>query len=277
MITFGIVGGGWRTGAYLQVARECPRTFTVAGMVVRDADKGALLEAKWGVATFRELDGLLSKRPDFIVLSVPWAVTPGLILELAGKGLAVLAETPPAPDQAGLEQLLGALPPGAKVQVAEQYPFQPYLATCIAISASGKIGGISQAQVSVAHGYHGVAVMRKLLGIMAAPVTISGMTFESMRVEGPGRGGPPAKEEVKKSSQLIASLDWGGKLGVFDFTGDQYFSWIRSHRLLVRGDRGEISGDTVRSLADFRTPVRETLTRDQAGENSNLEGFHLKA
>ena len=37
--------------------------------------------------------------------------------------------------------------------------------------------------------------------------------------------------------------------------GAQYFSWVRGNRLLVRGERGEIEGDTVRWLHDFRTPI----------------------
>jgi predicted dehydrogenase len=45
-IRFGIVGGGWRSHFYLQIARELPEQFEVGGMVVRDGAKGDLLEAK---------------------------------------------------------------------------------------------------------------------------------------------------------------------------------------------------------------------------------------
>jgi hypothetical protein len=63
---------------------------------------------------------------------------------------------------------------------------------------------------------------------------------------------------------------------VFDFTGSQYFSWIRSPRLLVRGERGEINGTTFRFLGDYRTPVTLELKRVDAGQDGNLEGYYHK-
>jgi hypothetical protein len=63
---------------------------------------------------------------------------------------------------------------------------------------------------------------------------------------------------------------------VYDFTGEQYFSWIRSERLLVQGDRGEINGIGVKYLKDFQTPIEYDLKRLNAGENGNLEGYYLK-
>jgi hypothetical protein len=96
-------------------------------------------------------------------------------------------------------------------------------------------------------------------------------------VAGPDRWGVlPEQERIASSRQVIATLDFGGKLGVYDFTGDQYFSWVRAPRVLVRGERGEIAGDTLRYLVDHRTPVEITLRRVNAGENGNLEGYYLK-
>jgi hypothetical protein len=63
---------------------------------------------------------------------------------------------------------------------------------------------------------------------------------------------------------------------VFDFTGDQYFSWIRSPRVLVRGERGEINNREVRYLQDFKTPVELELRRVDAGQYGNLEGYYHK-
>ena len=64
--------------------------------------------------------------------------------------MPVLAETPPAPDLKGLIQLSKDLPGNARVQVAEQYPFQPLHAARLALARSGKLGEITQAQISVA-------------------------------------------------------------------------------------------------------------------------------
>jgi hypothetical protein len=53
-----------------------------------------------------------------------------------------------------------------------------------------------------------------------------------------------------RDSQTIATFDFGERLGILDFADEQYFSWIRGPRFLVRGERGEIHGLDVRWLAD---------------------------
>ena len=42
------------------------------------------------------------EQPDFVIVSVPWQVTPELTVRLVEQAIPVLAETPPAPDLPGL-------------------------------------------------------------------------------------------------------------------------------------------------------------------------------
>jgi predicted dehydrogenase len=275
--SYGIIGGGWRAEFYLRIAQALPQRFRVRGMMVRDGAKGQALEARWGVHTYRTLDELLEAGGlDFVVVSVPWPVTPVMLRELARRGMPALSETPPAPDLEGLIALHELTEQGARIQVAEQYPFQPLHAARLAIARSGKLGQITQAQVSAAHGYHGMSLIRQLLGITFQGVTIWAREFASPIVAGPGRGGPPTAERITTSRQTIAYLDFGNRLGVYDFTGDQYFSWIRSDRVLVRGDRGEIKDHQLSYLRDFQTPIYCELTRVDAGHYGNLEGYYHK-
>lgn len=278
LIKFGIIGGGWRAEFFLRIARALPERFKINAMMVRDELKGEKIETKWGVPTTRELDALLETPDmDFVVVSVPWSVSPVMLRELANRGIPALAETPPAPD---LEELVSlyrlAQSMHARIQVAEQYQFQPLHAARIALAQSGKLGTITQAQVSIAHGYHGISLMRQFLGVSYEKVTLQAREFTSPIISGPDRAGPPVSEKPATSHQIIANLDFGNKLGIFDFTGDQYFSWIRSPRLLVRGERGEINGSTVRYLKDYQTPIELQLRRVNAGEDGNLEGYYLK-
>ena len=143
--------------------------------------------------------------------------------------MPVLTETPPAPDIDGLRALRSLDRSGARIQVAEQYQFQPLHAARLALAASGRLGTVSQAQMSVAHGYHGIDLMRRYLALDDdAPVTIRGMRFRSPIVDGPDRDGPPHRGARScQSEQTIAWFDFGERLGVMDFTDDQYFSWIR--------------------------------------------------
>lgn len=276
-ISFGIIGGGWRAEFFLRIARSLPERFRVGAMMVRDEAKGRLLEEVWGVKTYRSVDGLLAVSDlQFVVVSVPRAVCPEMLRHLARRGMPALAETPPAPDLEGLIAVHELAERGARIQVAEQYQFQPLHAARLSIARSGKLGRVSQAQVSAAHGYHGVSLLRLFLGVGFESATIRARRFVSPIVAGPGRAGPPAAESVTDSVQVIAQLDFDGRLGVYDFTGDQYFSWIRSPRLLVRGERGEINNLDVRYLKDYLTPVEFELKRVNAGEGGNLEGYYLK-
>ena len=84
------------------------------------------------------------------------------------------------------------------------------------------------------------------------------------------------EEKRVDSEQVIAYMNFGNKLGIYDFTNEQYFSWIRSLRLHVRGDKGEITDERIKYLKDFKTPIELDLRRQTAGENENLEGYYLK-
>ncbi|MBI5831268.1 MAG: Gfo/Idh/MocA family oxidoreductase [Armatimonadetes bacterium] len=275
-VRFAIVGAGWRTEFFLRAAQALPDRFAVSSVLVRDADKAKAFGARWGVPTVASLDELAAGSPAFVVVSVPWPVTPVMLADLAERGIPALAETPPAPDLMGLRRVCELAAGGARLQVAEQYCWQPMHAAREAVVASGRLGSVSQAQVSVAHGYHGVSLLRRLLGVRFEGCRITARGFVSPLVAGPGRDGPPSAEHLEQAGQTIAWLDYGDKLGVFDFTGSQYFSWVRSPRVLVRGERGEISNTTVRWLSDFRTPHTAELLRRDAGHDGNLEGMYHK-
>ncbi|MCL6458647.1 MAG: Gfo/Idh/MocA family oxidoreductase, partial [Gorillibacterium sp.] len=192
VIRFGIIGGGWRAEFYLRIARALPEQFQVVGMLVRDQEKATKLEQSWDVATYQTLDSFLANHNyAFVVLSVPWQASPEYLVELARRAVPVLAETPPAPDIEALVRLYAAVGKHAKIQVAEQYLFQPLHAARIALAHSGKLGTVSQAQVSAAHGYHGISLIRRLLGVQFEDAEISGQQFSSPLVNGPNRDAPP--------------------------------------------------------------------------------------
>ena len=236
--------------------------------------KAAAFEREWGVASFGSAGDLLAAAsPRFLVVSVPQPAAPEVIGELAGSGVPILCETPPANSLEGLRKVAGLVADGAQLQIAEQYIFQPMHAARLAVVATGRIGRPSHAHVSLAHGYHGISLMRHFLGVRFENARIRARTFSSDIVAGPGRAGPPVSESMARSEQLVAELDFGDRLGIFDFTGDQYFSWIRSPRLLVRGERGEIKDEELRYLADFRTPVTLRFDRQDTGHGGNLEGY----
>lgn len=169
-VSFAIVGGGFRTKYFLNVARSLPELFDVCGMVVRDREKGQVIERDWAVSTFRTLGELLAVHtPDFVVLSIHPAANVEYVDDLRRAGIPALVETPPAADLEGLLELHRLTRLGARIQVAEQYAFRPMHAARLQIVQSGRLGDITQATVSISHGYHGISLLRKLLGVRFEP------------------------------------------------------------------------------------------------------------
>ena len=276
-IRFAIVGAGWRAEFFFRIVQALPEMFEVTGVVVRNPEKAEAVRRQWGLPTFSAIDPMLSETdPQFVLTSVSSKVNAAVAAELAEREVPILSETPPGLD---LEELIGVhrlTEQGARIQVAEQYCFQPLHVARLAFVQKGYLGRVSQAQISVAHGYHGTSLMRRFLGIMYEPAQITATEFTSPLVNGPGRDGPPVEENTHDSLQQFFQFDFGDRLGVFDFTGDQYFSWVRSNRLLIRGDRGEIVDRRAAYLKDFLTPIELDFVRHSAGAAGNLEGKYLK-
>jgi hypothetical protein len=272
---FSIIGGGGRAEYFLRIAAALPARFRVAGLMVRDKAKGLVLEKKWSLPTVRTLDELLAlEKPAFVVISTGWPGTPVLIRELANRKVPSLAETPPAPDLDALNGLSDLIKAGARAQVAEQYLFQPLHAARLSMARKGLLGTVSQVQVSVCHGYHGISIIRNFLGVGLSDAQVTARNFTQKFTDNPAPGaGAP---RVRDTHQLIAWLDFGGKLGVFDFCYDQYFSWFMEPRFFARGERGEMADWNVRYLRESGEPVHIELKRMDAGLENNLEGYYHK-
>ncbi|OPH58457.1 oxidoreductase [Paenibacillus ferrarius] len=278
-VTFSLIGGaGFRAQYFLRIAQALPERFRVSGMVVRDESKGKEMEAKWGTATYRSLDQLLvHEKPDFIVLCVSASASLDYLLQLANLDIPVLLETPPAPDLQGLERLHEELTlQGARIQVAEQYHLHPVQQARMALIQSGRLGRITETSVSISQLYHGVSLIRKMLGVAYEEVKIKAMRFESNWVQGPTRSGPPTVDNMIPLSRDLAWLDFGDRLGIYDFTKDQHRSWIRSNHLSVRGERGEIFDQRVLIQQETCTPLQLELKRMNKGELENAEGYFLQ-
>lgn len=278
MISFSIIGGAsFRAQYYLRIAQALPEQFRVSGMVVRNEEKRKFLEQKWNIPTYSNLPQLLEKEnPDFVVLSVSGSALPDFMLQLGELGIPVLAETPPAPSIETLVTLHEKLTcRGAKVQIAEQYHLYPIQQARLSLIKSRKLGNVTQASVSISHFYHGVSLIRKMLGIGFENASIRGLRFEAPIVSGPDRSGPPKEEKIILAERDLAWLEFEGKLGIYDFTKDQHRSWIRSNHVSVRGDRGEIFDNRLAVLSNYSAPAFLDLKRINKGEEENQEGYYL--
>jgi len=275
-VDFAVIGNGWRAEFFLRIADLLPDRFRVCALLGRRRERAEAVAARFGVPVVDDLGGLAAQAPRFVVTTVPWAANPALIGELLERKMVVLSETPPAPDLDGLLALWERVQRhDGRVQVAEQVWLRPHHQAQLALCRDDVLGRVNQAQVSVAHGYHGISLLRRMLDVGREPCRISARRFTAPMVAGAGRAGPPEREELIDSQQDFGFFDYGDRLGLLDFTGEQYFGWIRDERLLLRGERGELRDHELAYLADFRTPVRQRLVRHENGRCGDLQGKWL--
>nr|ADK32569.1 oxidoreductase domain protein [Microbispora corallina] len=274
---FGIVGSGWRSEFFLRLARQLPERMSVSGVVTRTAERGAEVEARWGVPTFRTVAEMLAAgRPEFVIPSVPWPVTPDVTRELVKHDMPVLAETPPAPDLDGLRDLWSAVGSSGLVQVAEQYLLMPGHAARLALLREGVIGRVTSVQMSSTHLYHAVSVIRHMLGAGFEDVTVNARSFTAPLADPLTPAGWTGDATPRDAATTIATLEFsGGGMGLYDFTDNQWWNPLRSRRIVIRGSLGELVDDRLVRLADPSTPVESHLIRRQTGIDLNLEGFEL--
>ena len=281
-VSFGIVGSGWRAEFFARLAALLPERLTLVGAAVRRPESAEAITKRWGVPTYLSPGELVSRqKPELVLSCVPWPVNPEVIGTLVDADVSVLAETPPAPDEAGLRALWAGVGARRRVQVAEQYLLMPGHAARREIVRRGLIGTPTSVQVSSTHGYHAVSMIRGLLGAGAGggagvgfgPVRVDARRFTAPLLDPLTRDGWTGAAEPQDATTTLATLDFGGVSGLYDFTDNQWHNRLRLRRIVVRGSLGEIADDTVVRWGGPATVLRSEIVRSQLGHDLNLDGF----
>jgi predicted dehydrogenase len=272
---FAVVGTGFRTEYFLQIAAALPDRLRVTALLGRNAERAAELGRRYGVPVAADFDALVASRPAFVLVCVAWGPTPDFIRQAVAAGLPVLTETPPAPDLDRLRRLWSDLGPDAPVQVAEQYQFQPMHAARIVIARSGLLGVPQAAHSWHCHGYHGISLLRILLGATGTGARVQGFTSAERVLSRPGRADPSSPLAEADTKRTFARFEFGDRYGIFEFDGTQYWSPIRSRGIAVRGSRGELVTNDVRWFADDGTPMAGHLRRQDGGVDGDMTAHAL--
>jgi predicted dehydrogenase len=271
---FGVVGAGWRARYFLKMAGVLPEELEAVGVVVRRPEVAERVRNEWAVPTYSDVDELVSAaRPDFVISCVIRAANPAVVSGLVERGIPVLSETPPAQDVDGLRALWSAVGASGLVQVAEQYLLLPGHAARLELVRRGTIGQPTSVQVSSTHGYHAVSMIRGLLGVGFGSATVTARTFASPLVDPPGRDAWTDDDTPKNATTTLATLDFHGRMGLYDFTDNQWHNQLRTRRLVVRGTHGELVDFDVTRLAGPRTIVTSAIARRQVGYDLDLDGY----
>ena len=276
-IRFGIIGGGWRSRFYTTVAQQMPDRFGVTGVLLRDAGKARNYAAQTGVKTFTNFDQFMAASPEYVVLSVHRSAAPEYLSLLMKMGVPVLCETPPAWSIPELESLWKEYSRhNAKVQVAEQYFARPLIAAKLEAVRLGLLGEVSYAEQSLCHGYHGTNLLRQFLGINFESCVIRGQSFLIPATQTRTREGELSPEQyiVKSVKRDLCTFSFSnGKTGVYNFSGEQYRSFIRCSGIQVLGHRGEINDNKIFWLAADGTPSAGEFRRYDHGVGDDHDGF----
>jgi predicted dehydrogenase len=218
---------------------------------------------------------VVEQQADFVVTAVPKAANPAVVERYVADGVPVLSETPPAPDRDGLRALWSRVGGSGLVQVAEQYLLLPAHAARLALVRAGVVGVVTSAQVSSTHLYHAVSIIRGMLGVHLEPATVSARMFTGPLADPLTRDGWTGDDSEKDARTTIATVDFGDRTGLYDFTDNQWWNPLRRDRIVVRGSRGELVDDEVTRLVDPSTPLREALVRRQTPPLEGLDLDHI--
>lgn len=277
-ISYGLIGSGWRAEFYIRLAKAVPDRFDLKAVLIRDPEKGRAFGEKHQVTVVNDLDSLLAREPQFVVLAIKRGCVTDYLLNLFAKGVPVLAETPPGESPEDLQRLWEAYETyRPKIQVAEQYYLQPLYAAWFEAIRSGLLGEVTNISISALHGYHGISMIRRMLGLRGETCTLYGKRYQFPVTETYGREGMVFDGEIFTCPRDRVTMEFeNGKTAFFDFSDPaQYHSFIRTRQLGIQGTRGEIDDLTIRYLTQENIPVTQNLNRIDLGVYGNQEWSHF--
>ena len=260
-IRFGVIGTGWRALFYVRAAQYLPEYFELTGVLTRSQERAKEFEETHGVRAFTDFDALLETKPEFIVSCVTKAAMTDTVIRLLKSGMPALAETPLATDEEGLRRVYDAWKrTGVTLQLAEQYFLYPSHRARQALIEQGVLGEVTTCYLTMMHDYHAVSMFRRFLCGDDSMVAIRAQEVQYDIINTGDRSGYLTDGRKGFERRMVAQIvDKRGKLGVYNFSGTQYHSAIRSNHVQILGMRGEIFDDEVRYLLADNRPARAML------------------
>ena len=258
-LSYLIVGSGYRAKFYARIAKTYPALFS-ALFLCRSEEKAALMQYETGVPAVCSTEEAAAFRPDFIVIAVNKTSITDVSIEWVNRGYPVLMETPAGMTREQLLQLWNLSQNSARIAVAEQYHRYPDMIAGLQAVSEGRIGTPGSAYLSLAHDYHGMSLLRRMLLTEGESYSIRGERTMYPVTETDSRTGPLPGNPVRERARDLVWVSFdSGKKALYDFSGVQYHSFIRSRHVLVRGDRGEWCDAVLYCLDNHGQPVREEL------------------
>jgi len=263
-LSFVIIGSGWRSLFFARIAKRYPEQFTLKYMLCRTREKADKMAAEHNIPTTISVEECELAKPDFIVIAASKTSLYQETKYWAEKGFPVLCETPAANTIEDLKELWNLVQSGAKIQIAEQYHRYPIMAAGLKIIEEGKLQDPYAVSLSMAHDYHGISLIRRMLQ-PTAPMSLRldsmcGEKYSFPITETDSRYGAITDGRVKQADRNVITLRFtNGKVAFYDFSGVQYHSFIRARHVNVQGRDGEWNDTYIRYVDENHIPHTEKL------------------
>lgn len=275
----GLAGTGWRAQIYVRVMEALGADYEISAVYVHSESSKEREEQKFPGKVYTDYDAFLDTKPDVIFFMLKYASAFPYAEKAMERGIPMYCETPPAASVEELSQWYEAkVKYNGKIQVGEQYCFQPYYQALFRMIDTGKLGTISNLEIAQAHDYHGMSMMRRLLGVGMENCKITAKMYEFPVNYHCGREGLHTGDKTVTDTRKRGTFVFpNGKVGFFDFSGEQYFNYFRTRHLNLQGDRGEVHDQQAAWLGEDQMPVQGMIVRDELGQYSNLEGYGMRS
>ncbi len=270
-----LIGFGYRANYFYRITKYIEE-FEIVAIVVRNEDKAKIINADTNIYTTTNLDEALAIEHDYSILAVTKENAKSMLEVLMSKNEKVLCETPPANSITELEELYDLYKKyNGKIQVSEQYPFWSIYTSYFEIIEQRIIGDPTFLRLSKVHGYHGACILRRLLNIKYNDFTITGKAFDLEVTRTSERSGLYYDGKTKNIKREVLNIEFdNGKVCLWDFTSELYFSHFLSQNVEITGNRGQILNETVKYLNKDNVPVTSALNRFDRGVYQNREWSH---
>ena len=291
-LSFIIVGSGWRAMFYVRIAKRYLELFQLQYLLCRTEEKAECIRREQEIPVTTSTEVCRAANPDLVVVAVDKNTKFDVTKEWLEKGYAVLTETPAALTEDQLEELWRLHQNGARLQVAEQYIRYPLIAAGLQAIKQGYLGDPHAVELSLAHDYHGISLIRHMLdfGLDAQTKSITGLPLVKLWgkqytfpvTETDSRYGPVTDGSIKERKRTRLTMEFAkGKTAFYDFDSVQYHSFIRARHINVQGPRGEwndtflryvdTAGNAVRTqLKPWLDPAYTALATDELLKSSQI-------
>ena len=263
MLTYLIVGSGYRSEYYGRIAAAHPELFK-AMFLCRSEEKVNLVTEHTGIPATTDVKKALSINPDFVVIAVDREHVADVTEEWVLRGYPVVTETPVGSSIEKLEKIWElSETKNAKIVCCEQYHRHPVLAKGLSSIEEGVLGAPQTGYLSLVHDYHAASILRKMLLTNDEAYVMHGERKITPVTETDSRYGAFYDGRLGQEIRDIVHISYeSGKTAVYDFSSVEYRSYIRSRHITVRCEKGEWSDRIQYYVDEDHNPQRNFLMSD---------------